>query len=499
MKKEIIITVGTAYSAINDCLFSNGYVVMHCDTIDALPSVGDEFSMVIFLEDTVSKLQDVHSEQLIFYTNKKPIAIFVPVAFDLSNLKLEFFEMLYDFEISTGVIIKKIDEIIKNSKLTDELQKLKSENFSTETLKKELSLRDSILSHERHINANILSSITSGLIILGLDGDVIIANSQAAKLCGNSSLVGKNYKSLQTAFVDLVDSLMLEIDKAKHHEQIRKCVVNKYTLRIHGYFINSSKSTVTGILLLINDITEEENINQLLFRSEKLATVGTMLSGIAHELRNPLSIISARTQMIKMKKDYSKETILKGINTIDNQAIRCANIVNSLLNLTRNKTASSGFHQIKDIITETLNYINYQNSFDNIKVINNYDNDLILYGDRARVVQVILNLISNAVDAMDEVGTLTISTSKKSSDTVLIEINDTGSGIDPIIENKLFDPFFTTKDPGKGTGLGLAIVYKIVSEINGAIWFNSTVGDTTFFIELPTTKGAKHELSNTSR
>jgi signal transduction histidine kinase len=97
-----------------------------------------------------------------------------------------------------------------------------------------------------------------------------------------------------------------------------------------------------------------------------------------------------------------------------------------------------------------------------------------------------LNIISNASDAMNGKGNLTLRTRSEGKGEVIVEINDSGSGIDPSIKNNVFDPFFTTKEPGKGTGLGLAVVYKIIHESGGEVWFTSEPGNTTFFIKLPT-------------
>jgi signal transduction histidine kinase len=143
---------------------------------------------------------------------------------------------------------------------------------------------------------------------------------------------------------------------------------------------------------------------------------------------------------------------------------------------------------VAEIIDEALSYVEYQNVFDDVRVAKQYSPNVYVFGDRSRYMQVFLNVITNAADAMDGRGTLTIATETAGMLTALVKITDTGPGVPAEIESKLFDPFFTTKDPGKGTGLGLAIAYKIVQESAGRLWFSSTPQGTTFFVMLPSVK-----------
>jgi signal transduction histidine kinase len=221
-----------------------------------------------------------------------------------------------------------------------------------------------------------------------------------------------------------------------------------------------------------------------------------LLSGIAHELRNPLSIISARLDLVLKKKNFEKNNLIKNLNSINSQTIRCASIINSILSFIRNTATSSGYHKINEILEEVLTYVKYQDTFVEIAISKCLKNNLIVYGDRSRYIQIFLNVISNAIIAMNGCGSLTIATKYKQPSYTLIEINDTGPGIENKNERKIFDPFFTTKEPGKGTGLGLAIVYKIIQESNGKIWFKSKPGNTSFYIELPSEKVVKHEASH---
>lgn len=489
-----IVTIDIKSKNLLQGLEKEGFKIIQLEQLDSLMSVCEEFSLVLLSNKIAKEIGKEGLEKYYFYNNKTPTAVLNSPDSNKTEFIPSDFDILYDTEISSGTIYKCINKLILFSKLNNEIIQLQERSNSEEKLEHELSLRDQLLSHERDISSNILSSITSGVIIVDLEGNIILLNNRAEDMIPESNrkdILGSSYKQLPIEIGNAVSDLLTTDKNSFSEDIVRKCTVGNRILKIYGYHLKTDEQEKNGILLLINDITEEEEANQLLYRSEKLATVGTMLSGIAHELRNPLSIISARVQMAKMKKEHTEESINKVLKTIETQSERCANIVNSLLNFTRNTATSSGYHKASEVMDETLNYVNYQNTFDNVEVTKNYDSSLLVYGDRSRFVQIFINLITNAVDAMEGKGTLLISISREKNGATLITVKDNGPGIDTMIENKLFDPFFTTKEPGKGTGLGLSIVYKIVTESNGKIWFESKPGETTFFIILPSEKGEK--------
>jgi signal transduction histidine kinase len=269
--------------------------------------------------------------------------------------------------------------------------------------------------------------------------------------------------------------------------------VDEAVLEFASYRMGDYAHNPMGLLMLINDITEQENTTAQLYRSEKLATLGTMLSGIAHELRNPLSIISARSQMALKKAEWDKEWAAKNFESIDGQVNRCAGILNSLLEYTRYKATQQALHKVGEILDETLTHVEYQNIFDAITVEKDYQAGLVVFGDRSRFVQIFLNIILNAADAMGGKGVLRLTARADKQSQVLVEIHDTGCGIDPAAKDRIFDPFFTTKEPGKGTGLGLAVAYKIIQDSGGEIWFASEPGTTSFFVRLPSGKRKVYE------
>ena len=491
-----IVTVGIDNQAFKKKLGERGYTVIPVDDINKVITINASFGLILVDGNLLTDISNEALERIYFTNNSTPVTLLInnPENINekiLPTIKNGTFDVLYDSEIENETIYSRIDKLFIYSKLNKLIAIMQQDFHSKESLQKEITLREQILNHERVVNTNIVASITSGLIIIDLNGTIILANEPTRQVLNNpdAETIGTSYSSsLPTEMGDMVKNFSKEIENGTASISAKKFKIKDSFFNVYCYRMLDYQNNPTGILMLVNDITEQETLNTSLYRSEKLATIGTMLSGIAHELRNPLAIVSARTQRAMSKNNYEKEWINKTFQSIDTQTRRCASIVNNLLNFARNTAITSGFHKIKDILDETLSYVTYQNIFDNIAVVKEYNDDLFVYGDRSRFVQIFLNLITNAADAMESKGELTIAAQQSPTAATLIEINDNGPGIDENILEKIFDPFFTTKDPGKGTGLGLSIVYKIVEESNGKIWLTSKPGNTSFFVELPSKK-----------
>lgn len=502
-----IVTVGIDNQLFKRKLKEQGYTIISVDDISSVLNISASFDLMLMRGELLADVSNSVLERIYFINNSTPVVLLIKDSKSITNnllivLKNGTLDTFYEFEIKSGIIYQRIDRLIIYAKLNNNLYLMQQELSRQETLKKELSLREQILNHERGVNANIIASITSGLIIFDINGTIILANEQAKQFLKNADteIIGSLYNScLPQEICDVIETIIKEMKNPDLRPYLKKCKLDNSFFDIYCYRMLDYQKHPSGILMFVNDITEQENMNVLLYRTEKLATVGTMLSGIAHELRNPLAIISGRIQRALIKKNYKKEWIKKNFKSINTQTERCASIVNSLLNFTRNTATSSGYHKITEILDETFTYIEYKNIFDNIAVDKCYNNELMVYGDRSRFVQIFLNLITNAIDAMECRGILKISTQQTDSSYTLVEINDTGPGIEETAEKKIFDPFFSTKDPGKGTGLGLTIVHKIVQESNGKIWFNSKSGSTSFFVELPSERERLYDGTYTTR
>jgi len=239
--------------------------------------------------------------------------------------------------------------------------------------------------------------------------------------------------------------------------------------------------------VIIEDVTRRVQLEEQLQISEKMASIGLLAAGVAHEVNTPLTGISSYTQMLLDGADpQDPRTAL--LEKIERQTFRAAKIVNGLLNLSRPGTADGDrIHvDINAVIGDVLSLLEHQFEVGSIKVRRELtESSTTVIGIEHQLQQVFLNLFLNARDAMPSGGWLTITT-RIDGGQLVATVSDTGSGIPPEQLARIYDPFFTTKMIGRGTGLGLSITYGIVQEHDGAIRCDSAVGQgTRFTLTLP--------------
>ncbi|MFC1869116.1 ATP-binding protein [Thermodesulfobacteriota bacterium] len=243
---------------------------------------------------------------------------------------------------------------------------------------------------------------------------------------------------------------------------------------------------------LMNTLRELQETRDMLIQSGKLAAIGQLSAGIAHEILNPVNIISIRLQMLRGSEKVPDQ-INNTLNICKKQLDRISEITNNLGQFSRVSKKYITMSNLKKIIEEVLDICAPQFKVEDINKDIQYYPDLpLIQLDEDQIQQVIVNIISNAVAAMVGHKTRILRITVKptaSKNSVLIIISDTGSGIDDSHINKVFDPFFTTKDPGKGVGLGLFVSHGIIEDHGGKIWAeNNEYGGASFFIDLPTGK-----------
>jgi PAS domain S-box-containing protein len=251
--------------------------------------------------------------------------------------------------------------------------------------------------------------------------------------------------------------------------------------------IFDKKGEVIGTVHMTRDITAQKQQNEQLMMADRLASIGELAAGTAHELNNPLTSVIGFSQLV-MEKDIPDE-IREDMQLIHNEAQRAANVTKNLLTFARKRAPSKQLNQINNIIEDVLKLRAHEHELNSIEVKKRLAPDLPeIMVDYFQMQQVFLNIIINAEYFMTEAhkgGTLTIAT-KKQNGKVRISITDDGPGIPPENLSRIFDPFFTTKSAGKGTGLGLSICHGIVSEHSGQIYAKNQPGKgATILIELP--------------
>jgi len=241
----------------------------------------------------------------------------------------------------------------------------------------------------------------------------------------------------------------------------------------------------------VRERTEQVTAMQVrVAQSERLASLGMLAAGVAHEVNNPLGGILALTALTleDLPPDHPDR---HNLEVVLRQTERCRDIVKGLLDFSRQSDATMEELQVNAVLDQTLALVGQQASFFNVELVRDWAPDLPpVTADRSQIQQVILNILMNAVQAMGERGTLTLTTRPSAGGReVEIQIADTGCGIPPDMIDRIFDPFFTAKQGSQGTGLGLAIAYGIVTRHRGHISVQSEVGHgTTFTIRLPATR-----------
>jgi PAS domain S-box-containing protein len=361
-------------------------------------------------------------------------------------------------------------------------------------LYRQLTIKADELDRMREFSENILESLNDGLAVVNRDNRIVRWNRRLEELYGirHEEAVGRRVSEVfDGAFLDVLASpgrespegaAFYRVPLATRHETVRRLLVNVATTPLRD-----SDGAVAGTIIIIEDISTRVQLEEQLQISEKMASIGLLAAGVAHEVNTPLTGISSFTQMLLQNAEPDDPTT-KVLEKIERQTFRAARIVNGLLNLARPAQVDAGPIDVNAVINDVLSLLEHQLKNGSIQVRKELAGPgLIVQAIEYKLQQVFLNLFLNARDAMPRGGWLTIATSlQPDGRAAIIGVSDTGSGIPPDQLSRIYDPFFTTKAIGKGTGLGLSITYGIVQEHDGTITCESAIGKgTTFTLTLP--------------
>jgi signal transduction histidine kinase len=372
-------------------------------------------------------------------------------------------------------------------------------------LYRQLQVKAGELGRMREFNDNILESLDDGLVVLDGDERIVRWNLALERFYGvaREEAIGKPLDDVfDRRFVAILRAARLESPEgaalfrvplhvrtvgesgAESPARPQRRLVNATSVPLKN---SSSSDPVDGTILLIEDATERVRLEEQLQISEKMASIGVLAAGVAHEVNTPLTGISSFTQMLLEGADPGdpKTPLLQ---KIERQTFRAAKIVNGLLALSRPGKAEGERVDVdvNAVVSDVLSLLEHQFEVGSIRVRRELSSSpLVVSGIEHQLQQVFLNLFLNARDAMPKGGWLTVST-RNGGIHAVAEVADTGSGIPPEHLARIYDPFFTTKALGRGTGLGLSITYGIVHEHDGSIRCDSTVGQgTRFTLTLP--------------
>lgn len=252
--------------------------------------------------------------------------------------------------------------------------------------------------------------------------------------------------------------------------------------------VSPFKDPSGGVVIILEDITEKTKMEEQLLQASKLASIGRLTAGISHEIGNPLASISSLVQELAAIDDASgegPEFMHDSLHSINSHLERISRIVRSLGDFARISTSRKVASDIREIFNRTAELVKYDKRFRRIRYQAEFEAIPPLMVNPDQIEQVFLNLLLNALDAMPDGGDLR-ATMRRQGPEVVVQVQDTGRGIDPEVLDRVFDPFFTTKPLGKGTGLGLSICYGTVRDHGGTITIKSTKGSgTVFTVRLP--------------
>ena len=245
---------------------------------------------------------------------------------------------------------------------------------------------------------------------------------------------------------------------------------------------------------------EKEMMNEQVIEAGKLASIGELAAGIAHEINNPVAVMVEEAGWIRdlldeedLKETANLEEFKRSLNQIRTQGHRCKEITHKLLSFARKTDPTVKLVQVNEVIEDVISLSQQRALYATVKIETNLDPDLPkVEASPSELQQVFLNMINNSLDAMDSKGGMIEVISRVSGRFVVVDVADTGVGIPKSNLQRIFDPFFTTKPVGKGTGLGLSICYGIMKKMGGDLTVNSAVGlGTTFHIHIPMTQAVE--------
>ncbi len=365
-------------------------------------------------------------------------------------------------------------------------------------LYRQLRTKADELDRLREFNENILESLDDGLVVLDLEDRVVRWNHALEQLYGVSRAL-----AVGRPFQEVFEPRFVEALCAARREHPEGATLYRMPLNARGSsegprLVNAAIVPLqthvgpdvrsTGTIIIIEDISARVQLEEQLQVSEKMASIGLLAAGVAHEVNTPLTGISSFTQMLLENADPD-DPRTRLLEKIERQTFRAAKIVNGLLNLSRQGSTAASDRapvDVNAVINDVLGLLEHQLENGNIKVRRDLASPApLVTGAEYKLQQVFLNLFLNARDSMPKGGWLSIATHVQDGK-VVVEVADTGSGIPSEHLSRIYDPFFTTKSIGQGTGLGLSITYGIVREHGGSIAVESTVEKgTRFSVSLP--------------
>jgi two-component system NtrC family sensor kinase len=343
--------------------------------------------------------------------------------------------------------------------------------------------------------SGVLDNLADPLIVTTPDTIIRDANPATLRMlgCAADDVVGRPLATL------CADASPLQA--AGTQEQLRESSLKNVELQfrakdgtsipvlLSSSVLKDGSGQVIDIIVTVRDVTERKRLEGLVRQTDKMSAVGQLAAGVAHEINNPLGVILGFVETIEQDLDTSNP-LVEPMRAVIRETLRCKNLVQNLLTFSRDRKPGINPEDPVAVVENALSLVETQARVKNVDVVRQYRQPLEnVFMDRNQIEQVVINLCTNAMDAMPDGGRLSVGL-RQSDGWLEIRVADTGTGIPPEIQQRIFEPFFSTKELGKGTGLGLSIVYETVNNHQGTIEVQSEKGKgATFIVRLPIQSG----------
>jgi two-component system NtrC family sensor kinase len=373
----------------------------------------------------------------------------------------------------------------------------------SEDLALEVASRSREIEEQRRFTSLIIDSLPVGLYVIDRDYRIQVWNRKretGTQGLRRGDVMGRPVFEVLTR--QPAGQLRAEFDRVFRAGEIQQMDIQvdsrgeSRSYRISRIPMRLDGEAITHVITIGEDVTEARDTQLRILQSEKLAAVGQLAAGVMHEINNPLATIGACVAAIEARMGATADdTVREYLEIIDKEVVRCTHIVDGLLDFSRPKEGSpKNPVSVNTLVDQTLFLLKHHQRFNRLNVVRELGEELPpVLANAEQMVQVLMALMLNGVDAVDDGGSMTVRTQRnpEHADEVMIAIVDTGHGIAPTDLPKIFEPFYTTKPPGRGTGLGLSICYGIVEQHLGRIEVDSEPGlGSTFRVYLPIAIGS---------
>lgn len=325
----------------------------------------------------------------------------------------------------------------------------------------------------RRYHREVLNELPLGVCSLTPEGEILIWNTAMARISGirGSEAIGRRLSELEPPWQGVLNAFVGGEDSHLYKQQCNVHGLNRW-INLHKAAIDSGEfdaASADGTVLLVEDLTELHVLESEVAHNDRLASIGRLAAGVAHEIGNPLTGIASLAQNLHFETDPTEqETAIRQILV---QTRRINDIVQSLVTFSHAGNDPSVAHQpvdLRECVEEAVHLVQLGREGRGIECSNEVSAGLAVYGNSQRLLQVFVNLLSNAIHA-SEAGSRVRIAARQDGPHIEIAVEDEGHGIPPALLERIFEPFFTTKPPGQGTGLGLSVVYSIIEEHGGTV------------------------------